>query len=302
MPMRAGGLDRRLCALLILAAGAAAACGDDKKGGAATGGSAGSVAGKSGSESAGKDSGGTAGSGGGVNDGDAAGNGAKAGEGGGGGGKGGTASSGSGSGGESGGGEEAGAGGVGPGGAGSGGEGGESRGGGGEGGADPVQVECGNGVKEAGEECEPPSSSTCTERCQTISTQACVDCEQAGACTTYSSICTDNFAAEDERSICYEVLKCVQDSNCADGSNAVQHCFCGTLDTGACSAAPANGNGAPNGACAAIIREAVSQDGSVATSAEVLTRLIDESLPGGAALARVNCDRQDPACIATCGY
>jgi hypothetical protein len=94
----------------------------------------------------------------------------------------------------------------------------------------------------------------------------------------------------------------VQDSNCADDSNLVQHCFCGTLDTGACSAAPIAGNGAPNGACAAIIREALSQDGQVASSNDVLVHLIDETLPGGAGLARVNCDRQDPACIDTCGY
>ena len=182
------------------------------------------------------------------------------------------------------------------------GDGGEGIGGWSEGGAGGVQVECGNGVKEAGEECEPTNTSTCTERCQIISTKACVDCEAAGACINYSNICFDNFAGEDERSICYEVLKCVRGSDCADGAKTPQDCFCGTLTTQQCQAAPSSGAGAPNGACAPIIREAMSQNGQEATSAQVLEHLIHEIFPGGAALARVNCDRQDPSCITVCGF
>lgn len=294
MAMR--GLDRAIWSLLLVSACTVTACSDDKKNDTPMGGSAGSgSAGSAGKAGGGNSSGGSpgeSGSGGTASGGKADGGGA---------GKGGAA--GSNANGGKGGSTEAGSAGVGPGGAGGMGDGGENRGGGGEGGVGPVQVECGNGEKEAGEECEPPSSSTCTERCQTVQTKACVDCEQAGACSKYSDICRDVFLGEDDRSICYEVQQCVYDSNCADGSNNVQHCFCGTFEKSAeCIAAPEAGAGAPNGACAAIIREAMSVDGQVASNAEVLTRLIDEAFPGGAALARVNCDRQDKTCIATCGY
>lgn len=291
MAMR--GLDRAIWSLLLVSACTVTACSDDKKNDTPMGGSAGSgSAGSAGKAGGGNSSGGSqgeSGSGGTASGGKADGGGA---------GKGGAA--GSNANGGKGGSTEAGSAGVGPGGAGGMGDGGENRG---EGGVGPVQVECGNGEKEAGEECEPPSSSTCTERCQTVQTKACVDCEQAGACSKYSDICRDVFLGEDDRSICYEVQQCVYDSNCADGSNNVQHCFCGTFEKSAeCIAAPEAGAGAPNGACAAIIREAMSVDGQVASNAEVLTRLIDEAFPGGAALARVNCDRQDKTCIATCGY
>ena len=290
--MRQSPFTRALAALVLFAACAATACGNDDKnnghasGGGGAGGSSNggktSDAGKAGNDVAGGSNGGAhAGNGGNAT----AGQGGKAGSGAGGGNAGTNAE-----------------GGAGAGGADSTGDGGVGIGGGNEGGAGGVQVECGNGIKEAGEECEPANTSTCTERCQIVSTKACVDCESAGACINYSTICFDNFVSEDERSICYEVLKCVRDTNCADGADTQQHCFCGTLNTGQCQAAPSVGAGAPNGACTAIIREAMSQAGQEATSAQVLEHLIDESLPGGAALARVNCDRQDPACIGTCGY
>lgn len=179
-----------------------------------------------------------------------------------------------------------------------GGEGGE----GGEAGAAAGPPECGNGRVEAGEACDPPSSATCSEACEVVSTSACVECEAAGACQSYSTACFDYFASDDERSICYAVLKCVRDSGCARGVHAVQECFCGDMSTAECSAAPATGAGSPSGACAGVIREGMSENGEVASGTEVLNRLIDESFPAGVALARVNCDRADPACINLCGY
>src|SRR5205814_2799696 len=134
-------------------------------------------------------------------------------------------------------------------------------------------------------------------RCELISTPACVDCEQAGACVAESDICVQGFANQDDVSICYSVAKCVRDSNCADGTAPLTACFCGALSTSDCSAAPNSGQGSPAGACAGVIREAMSEGANVATNTQVLARIIDESFPGGAALARVNCDKVDPACI-----
>jgi hypothetical protein len=73
---------------------------------------------------------------------------------------------------------------------------------GGSGGSAPV---CGNNVVEMGEECEPPNTGICSDQCGIVSTQECVDCEQAGACIALSTACYDNFASDDDRSMCYSV-------------------------------------------------------------------------------------------------
>jgi hypothetical protein len=164
----------------------------------------------------------------------------------------------------------------------------------------PAQPVCGNSVVEAGEECDPNNSQTCSDKCQLVATTACVACEQNGACAALSDACL-NFTGAD-RTACYAVQECITDSNCGDGANTLTSCFCGTLSTANCIAAPNTGAGAPNGACAAVIRSALSVGGDTPTNAQVLTRYIDESVAGGAGIARYNCDKADPACINICGF
>src|SRR5260221_56637 len=118
---------------------------------------------------------------------------------------------------------------------------------------------CGNGVVECGEGCEPQSSQTCSDTCQVISSDVCVACEQAGACVAESDGCL-NFTGAD-RTNCFAVQRCIMSSNCADGTNTLTSCFCGALSTSNCIAAPNSGVGAPAGACAALIRTAMSVGG-----------------------------------------
>jgi hypothetical protein len=164
----------------------------------------------------------------------------------------------------------------------------------------PIAEVCGNGTVGGTEECEPKSSQTCSDSCQNVATAACVACEQNGACGALSDACL-NFTGTD-RTNCYAVQECITDSNCGDGTNTLTSCFCGALTTAQCIAAPNTGAGAPAGACAAKIRTAMTIGATPATNAEVLTAYIDESVPGGAGIARYNCDKADPSCISICGF
>lgn len=161
-------------------------------------------------------------------------------------------------------------------------------------------VVCGDNKVSAGEECELPNSQTCSDKCQSVASAACVACEQAGACSALSDACL-NYTGE-QRTACYKVQECITDTNCGDGANTLTSCFCGTLTTGQCIAAPDTGANAPKGACVDVIRNAFALSGQAATNAMVLTNYIDESFAAGAGIARYNCDKADPACINVCGF
>lgn len=166
----------------------------------------------------------------------------------------------------------------------------------GGGGASDAPV-CGDEVVEPGE-CEPPGSALCSDDCVEVASPACFDCEQASACFEFSENC---LAFEGEaRSHCYDVHECVLATGCAKGDKTLTSCFCGALTTSSCIEAPSTGPAAPQGACAEVIRAALG--GSAATSSQVLTRYLNVAFPGGAALARMNCDKLAPACLGPCGF
>jgi len=79
-------------------------------------------------------------------------------------------------------------------------------------------------------------------------------------------------------------------------------CYCGTLDTAACGAAPFDltKSGAPDGACAEIMQLGNPQ---ATSNSQILGGLTTKSRPAGAAGQRLNCQRTsaDPACAALCG-
>jgi hypothetical protein len=177
---------------------------------------------------------------------------------------------------------------------------------------------CGNAVVSGGEECDDGTgtsaapvkalSRVCSTECETISTAACVTCEQAGDCFASSDNCLGNArpAAQGgpfsltEIKVCTDVMQCIQDSNCLDGTGSLGKCYCGTLSTAACGAAPYDltAAGAPNGPCAAIMQ--LGNPGVVTNSA-ILGGLTNKARPAGAAGQRLNCQKTDATCAPLCG-
>jgi hypothetical protein len=175
----------------------------------------------------------------------------------------------------------------------------------GSGGTGGLSQDCGNGTVEANEECDDSGPSRlCSDACETVSTQACVDCEQAGDCFASSDNCKGPAAkpfTPEQVGICYDVLQCIQDSSCFTGvSSTLGKCYCGTLGTAACGAAPFDLSkpGAPNGPCAAIMQ--LGNPGLTSNSA-ILGGLTTKSRPAGAAGQRLNCQKTDEICAPICG-
>ncbi len=170
---------------------------------------------------------------------------------------------------------------------------------------------CGNGKVEAGEQCDDavapfpssPSSPTCTNTCKKVSTDACVTCENAGDCFESVNNCLGVVApfADADQGKCYDVMACIESSNCFDGTNTIGSCYCGSLNTTDCGAAPFTGPGSPNGACAAIIRAGFP---TFTKNSEVLAGLSATKFPSGAAMKRLSCQKgaNGSACLGTCGF
>jgi hypothetical protein len=182
-------------------------------------------------------------------------------------------------------------------------------------GAAPVEV-CGNGTIGGAEQCDPgmtagvlTGSTTCSDSCLSISSDACVTCEQGTACFEFSDSCITNsndFSARTaaDRTACYDVQECITATGCADGAGTLTGCYCGSAfpTTSACQAAAPS---AVNGACAAVIRAAMGtgtfSDGKP-TNTEVLERFLTVDYAGGGAIARYNCDKGSAACRTVCGF
>jgi hypothetical protein len=170
---------------------------------------------------------------------------------------------------------------------------------------------CGDGAVGGEEECDDgtgtnaspviATSRLCANTCDTISTPDCVACEQATDCFASSDNCLGpqgSFTVA-QQTQCTDVIQCIQDTNCLDGTGSLGKCYCGTLSTAACGAAPFDltAPGAPNGPCAAIMQAA---NFGVTTNSGILGGLTTKSRPGGAAGQRLNCQKNSD-CAATCG-
>jgi hypothetical protein len=224
-------------------------------------------------------------------------------------GKGGTGGSAGGSGGSSAGGTSGGGSSAG-GSSGSGGSGGAHGGTGGTGGGACVSTTCGNGTLEGCEVCDtattdPKYGALCSSSCAyTVSTQACFDCESAGDCVDSVANCihppvnATAFSAQ-QSAQCFAVMQCIQTSKCFNGSNSLGKCYCGTLATNDCSAAPFDltAAGAPNGPCAATIQAGMT---GVTSNGAVLGGLTAPSRPAGAAMQRLQCQKVDDSGSGTC--
>jgi hypothetical protein len=180
----------------------------------------------------------------------------------------------------------------------------------------PVVEACGNGTVGGTEQCDPgmtggelTGSTTCSDQCKSISSAACVTCEQGGACFEFSDSCLTNSndfsarSAADRRS-CFDVQECIRSTGCANGTGTLTGCYCGTAFpvTADCQAATPS---AVNGLCKTQIRNAMGAgsfaDGK-ATNTEILSRYLTVDYAGGGAIARYNCDKASATCRTTCGF
>jgi hypothetical protein len=183
---------------------------------------------------------------------------------------------------------------------------------------EPLPVKCGDGVTASPEGCDegtgtnaspvPVLTRNCSNTCVELSTAACTTCEQAGDCFASSDNCLGNartaaqggpFTAA-EQVQCFAVTKCIRESNCLDGAGTLGKCYCGSLSTAACGAAPYDltAAGAPNGPCAAVMQ---AGNTGLTTNSAILGGLVNKTRPAGAAGQRLNCDKTDAACAPICG-
>jgi hypothetical protein len=173
-----------------------------------------------------------------------------------------------------------------------------------------VITECGDGFLDAGEQCDDSvgltfnsSSPKCSNQCKKISTQACVDCENAGDCFESVNNCQGSAApfSFTQQSLCYDVMRCIEASNCFDGTGTLGKCYCGDLSISACGSAPYSGPGSPNGAC---VNEIKAGFPTFITNSAVLGGLVATDFPSGAAMKRLACQKgaNASACLGTCGF
>ena len=171
---------------------------------------------------------------------------------------------------------------------------------------------CGDGVvNSAGEECDDAvapfpgnsSSPTCSSTCKKISTPACVACENAGDCFESVNNCQGVAApfSAAQQTACYDVMACIEKSNCFDGPGTLGKCYCGSLSTTACSAAPFSGAGSPDGAC---VNEIKAGFPTFTSNSAVLGGLVATNFPSGAGMKRLSCQKgaNSSACLDSCGF
>jgi len=143
----------------------------------------------------------------------------------------------------------------------------------------------------------------CSNTCYKVGTQACLDCENAGDCFESVNNCLgvlEPFTAA-QQSSCYSVMRCIQESNCFDGTGTLGKCYCGDLTLQACGSAPFSGAGSPNGACVAQIKAGFP---TLSSNSAVLGGLVATDFPSGAAMKRLSCQKgaNTSACLAACGF
>lgn len=145
------------------------------------------------------------------------------------------------------------------------------------------------------------ASAACSPACVQVASPECAACEAASDCFEFANNCAVSALSEEERALCYEILSCVQASDCFDGPASIGSCFCGGLSHDECLKAPLTGPGAPDGACRELIVKGTPR---AETSAHILGLLTLLTHPAGYALARVNCQKRGShgICAEKCGF
>lgn len=149
---------------------------------------------------------------------------------------------------------------------------------------------CGDGVVEtfAGEQCEPPGTATCNSACHLAG--PCEVCEAAncGGPSIYED-CATGVAS----SACLQALQCSRQNHCYGVDPAF--CYCGPRDIVACQGDPSTPGNGPIGPCVTLYDQAA---GPPAGATNVLLALTDPATPLGRAGFIQECDLA--FCVAEC--
>lgn len=141
----------------------------------------------------------------------------------------------------------------------------------------------------------------CSNTCQAVGTRACFECEAPYMVDNCLGSAEAPFT-EAQQAACFSVMRCIQKSNCFDGTATFgTKCYCGSLPIAACSGAPYTGPGSPDGPCVQEIQAGLSKS---ASNVVVLGNLTSTSYPSGAAMLRLSCQRDcdSRACADRCGF
>jgi len=143
----------------------------------------------------------------------------------------------------------------------------------------------------------------CSNTCEAVGSEACLACEKAqgqGLEDNCLGVKAPFNAAE--QAACFAVMRCIQKSNCFDGTGTFgTKCYCGSLTISACSGAPYTGAGSPDGPC---VKEIQAGFPTVSSNAVVLGELTYVGYPSGAAMLRLGCQRgcNMGECADKCGF
>jgi hypothetical protein len=150
--------------------------------------------------------------------------------------------------------------------------------------------------------CTP--SARCSPTCQQIATPECLKCEAAGDCNTFANNCESPLLNAEERAVCYEILSCLETSNCFDGPDTtLGSCYCGKLPLKQCLAAPWSGPGAPDGVCRDVMLKGFPNAKAHAHVLGNMTTRVEHAA-GAMALSRLNCQKigYRKLCAKACGF
>jgi hypothetical protein len=159
-------------------------------------------------------------------------------------------------------------------------------------------------------QCEPgpdgkcTPSPSCSPTCQQIATPDCVKCEAAGDCSIFANNCESELLSPAERATCYEILSCLETTNCFDGPNTtLGSCYCGKLPLKECLAAPMSGPGAPDGVCRDVILKGMPKARAHSHVLGNLTTRV-QGAAAAMALSRLNCQKigYRRLCAKVCGF
>ena len=154
---------------------------------------------------------------------------------------------------------------------------------------------------EAGPDGHCKASASCSPTCQQVATPDCIACEETGDCFEFVNNCTDPALSEAEQALCYDLMSCVQTSNCFDDKGSLGSCYCGSLPLQQCLKAPMTGVGAPDGVCRELILRGMPQ---ATTQQQVLALMTMKKHPTGHALSRLQCQKVGVSsmCSERCGF